>query len=211
VYSIRQLPGRAGLGPVRVFRALPNAVGQRHWPVDQTPQNFITSLPAFNALMNAVISGGDLAGAAAHLASQNIPMVEKSWTEVIFEAVRLQVVPDAPSRQTALWAFEDPLQAFALTEQTATAYRVFEAEVLDGVPWRVVDMSAFRVPQLASMGHDSFEAAEPELRVLADHYWLMDQPEPVREVLVGGAMRLTSPALDLLAWMRDAGLIQASH
>jgi hypothetical protein len=206
VYSIRRLPTLAGVGPERVFRALPNTVEQRQWPVNQTPQNHIVGLPSFTAL-SAAVSDGDLAGAAAHLALQGIPLVEKAWTEVIFESVRHQVLPEAPSRLTSVWAFEDPLQAFSLTERTATAYRVFEAEVLDGVPWRVVDMAAFRVPQFDALSRDSFEAAEQDLRTLAAHYWLMDQPEPEREVLVGGQMRLVSPALDLLAWMKEVGLL----
>ncbi len=209
VYSLRRFTQQSGVGPVRLFRALPNAIGQTQWQVKQVPQGYIQTLPGFGLLAAALAGGSTTLNnqAAALAATTNPEKIAKAWTEVLYEEVRAQVAPTAPSRLNSLWAFLDPLEAFALSDRTATAYVVFEAEVLPGITWFVADMSAFSVPQFSGFAASDFLSAEAAVRADASRYWRDGLTSNEPEVLVGGGLTLVSNALRLLDWLRGAGLL----
>jgi hypothetical protein len=202
------MPAQQGTGPVVVYRALPNEIGRREWPVQQVPQQHVRQLPAFKVLAQAP-TVRDASVRAGTLLTRGSADVAKAWTEVVYESVRQDIAPDAPSRLDGQWAFADPLEAFAFSEKTADGYVVFEARVGVGVPWRVVEMGSYFVPDIQLELVDGlFIAREDQVVAAARHYWLLDRPDTEPEVLVGGEIELTSSALRLIPWLKSVGIVE---
>lgn len=205
-YRRRRINKRFGVGPLDVFRACENTIGQTQWPEVQQPQRWIEHQPAFYALLEEDGRGGDVVSAAANLQASGVTGVAKSLAELVFEKVRLEVAPDAPSRLSAVWAFLDPLDAFSFTRRTATAHVIFPARVEPEVAWQIVDMNAFLLGDVDGSGQ-GFEEFVGRQREQARHYWLIDRDDAFPEVIVGGVLRLTGAAIELVPWFVEQGLV----
>lgn len=98
-YSLRRPNTRTGTGPVTVYRA----TSKPNQPLLQSPIRWVRQQPAFGPLSEN--PNPEHAALLARVGSANI---EKVWTELAYEAVRVDVAPDAPSRLDSLYAFADP-------------------------------------------------------------------------------------------------------
>lgn len=197
-YELKRPSSAAGVGPLTVFRA----ISRDKQPLLQAPRAWVTSLPAFHALSEA--SNPEIAAPA--LVTSQVPAVAKIWTELAYEEVRKSVAPGSPSRLTSLFAFADPLEAFAFTEETGEAKTVYEGGVLDGVSWAVTDMSRFRMVEPQENSPAGFAQAWQEASVDAAAYWMPSGDFQMAEVLVEGGIQLIRQ-LTLIPFLRDIGIV----
>ena len=202
MYKLKRPPSLSGTGPLEVYRAL--SVGP---PVlRQTPQCFVRRTDAFKGLFGRV---SPTIAAALHAA--NVSLVPKVWTELAYESVRAEILPSAPSRLDALYAFADPFEAFSFTEETRTPHQVHRGMVLQGTPWQLVDMGSFSIVQPVTPDEAGYDQAWAVARTAAVSYWLTGQATPNTpfraEILVGGELQIDQQPLRLLEVMTSESLV----
>lgn len=200
-YQLRRPPTRDGQGPLTVYRAI-STVGQ---PLLQQPMGWVRLQPAFQGL---AVDSTPLAAAA--LAAASVPNVEKVWTEMAYEAGRVAVAPNLPSRLGSLFCFADPLEALSFTEVAGEAKHVWEAEVQAGIPWALVDMSQFEVVNPSTQDASGYQTAWDQAFRRASSYWAPDADVAdvkVAEILIAGPAMLIR-RLELLPLLRELGLVE---
>src|SRR5439155_16212041 len=104
-YRLRRPPTRTGHGPLTVYRAVAAAAQ----PLQQVPQRWVRSQGAYQSL-----APNPQPLIASALQAASVPCVDKVWTELAYEAARLDVAPNLPSRLDSLYAYMDPLEALFL-------------------------------------------------------------------------------------------------
>ena len=173
---------------------------------EQTPQRFVLSSPAY-----AGLAANPTPATAAALHAAQVPSVIKVWTELAFESVRAAIMPAAPSRLDAVYACADVYEAFSFTEETNTPHHAHRGMIQDGVPWQLVDMSAFASSVPPTSDEAGFEDAWTKSCDNANRYWLTGQATPntpfFAEILVGGVVTIDADRLRLLDMMEGEGLI----
>lgn len=188
---------------------MPNHIGLKP-PVQLTPLVPTGALPALMIASGLGIEPptvpADAVASVIQALDSQAPYVEKTWTELAFEAVRRRVRPEAPSRLSCLFCFADPFEALALTERTAIAYMVCRAVTAENVPWVVVDMEGFEVQKLAPDG-DSIVEAYRRAESLAESYWSSSGEMQTAEVLVAGPIVLQPQRISLMILLQDLGLL----
>jgi hypothetical protein len=198
-YRLRRPEDRAGRGNLTVYRA----ISTDDQPLLQRPMGWVRLQRAYQAL-----AADSNPAIAAALAAASVPHIEKVWTELAYESVRLAVAPTLPSRLDSLFAFADPLEALSFTEIAGEAKHVWEMAVPAETSWAVVDMTAFASVDPATKNASGYEAAWEEALERGRSYWTPCSTIKVAEVLVAGPATLTR-RLELLPLLRDLGLIEA--
>ncbi len=192
---------RAGLEPIEVFRSV---APQSRCP-RQVPQSWVKSRPAFQSL-----ESNPRPDIAAALFRANVPSVDKAWTELACEAVRVEVAGSSPSRLNSVFCFADVFEALSFPESAGEAKEVYKGVIEDGVPWVVVDMGKFAQVTPTSYDAAGYEQAWETARAQAYGYWAPDaaiDDLELAEILVAGPVLIEGSPLRLIPTMRDSGLI----
>jgi hypothetical protein len=196
-YSLRRPGSGSGVGGLTVYRA----VSRVNQPLLQEPVRWTRQQGAFESLWEKSDPKD-----AALLARVGAPHIPKIWTEIAYEVVRSEVAPDHPSRLDSLFAFADPLEAFAFQQHVDAAVDVWEGQVLDGARWGLVDMAGFEVVQSHGSDMDSFANAWDQASAAARSYWAPGEMVETAEILVEGRIQLRRK-LDLLPSLRELGAL----
>lgn len=197
-YELERPATRSGVGPIGVYRSISNF----NQPLHQQPRRWVREQQAFK-----VLSGDPKPEIAAALAAAEVPVVVKVWTELAYEACRVDKAPDMPSRLDSLYAYADPLEALSFTEITGSAQQVFRGNVQENVPWAVVDMLDFQLIDPTTLDKEGFNAAWLQAFEDAERYWLHDGTPRAAEILVAGPILLTQ-RLELLPLLRELELVE---
>ncbi len=200
-YKLRRPTSRTGVGPLMVYRAIAADMDQ---PLTQQPMLWVRSLPACRALVD-----DPQPRIAKALAAASVPYVPKVWTELAYEAVRLEVSPEKPSRLDVLYAYADPLEALSFTEITGLPKQVWEGGVAEEVPWAMTDMSVYGVIHPTTQDEDGFRTAWAQATEAARKYWQPDNGVRAAELLVAGPVQLTR-RLELIPLLRERGLVEVT-
>lgn len=180
-----------------VFRAITENV-----PLRQTPQSWVRNQQSFPPLAEAPVPEK-----AAELHAAGVPHVEKVWTELAFENVRLERASHLPSRLESLFAFADPLEAFDFGYETFGMKQAWVGEVPENVRWAQVDMSAYRVERAGTATSTEFQVAWDRAVVRASSYWVPSGIPVVAEVLVEGPIQLLR-RVTLVQLFRDLRIVE---
>lgn len=207
-YRRIRLAERIGVGPMTVYRVLQFPADDRFPRFDhvQLPQRWARRQPEYITLEAAQMKGGDVVGAAEHLATQGADRLRlvKALQELIYERIRLEIAPTMPSRLESVYAFIDPLDAFAFAERMKSIPRaVFQATVPEGTPWAVVDMNYFPTGQEGDIGIAAEKASRD-----APCYWTTDGNDLVPEILIPGAIQLVGNSMEVVPWLVEQGLVE---
>ncbi len=92
----------------------------------------------------------------------------------------------------------------------AEAKHVWEGSVQDGVPWSVVDMSAFEVVVPPTPDEKGYQEAWDRAVEKGKAYWAPGDAVQVAEVLVPGPVLLTR-RLELIQLLREVGLVEPNR
>jgi hypothetical protein len=129
------------------------------------------------------------------------PTLEKMWAEAIYEAVRLRVLPDAPSRLACLYAVEMGYDAFDILPERGLANVTFGP---DGLPtsgpailaartsgrWVPIDMRLLQIPDPLAAHERAISEELERTQSLAERYWAGEaSTAPTRELLCEGLER----------------------
>ena len=165
------------------------------------PRRWVASSPLY-AEVEANLTGGGLTELDARRSQYDAaPTLEKCAGEAVFEAVRREVSPTAPSRLNCLFATEDMYGAVEFLRKFAPPLR-FDAEgfgshaalpvsTADGA-WVAVDMRRFVLPQVGPDARSN-DGALGSVRDAAAGYWRGDvSGAPFVEVLCEKLWRWTA-------------------
>ncbi len=180
-----------------VFRAITENV-----PLRQTPQSWVRKQQSFPPLAETPVPEK-----AVELHGAGTPQVEKVWTELAYETVRLEVAPELPPRLDSLFAFADPIEAFDFGYETLGVKQAWMGEVLDGVPWAQVDVGAFRVERVDETTVEEFRAAWERAAARAVQYWTPGEVPEIAEILVAGPIQLKQ-RVTLTALFKTLGILE---
>lgn len=114
------------------------------------------------------------------------PTLEKCVSEAVYERVREQILPDAPSRLRCLWAALDAGAAMQFA-QVYLPPPVFDAEGFGNIvampvstadgKWVALDMHLFEIPQSINSDAETNAAALSHIEDRARRYWSGEQSE----------------------------------
>jgi hypothetical protein len=157
------------------------------------PRGFVAGALLYNQV-TASLDGNHLAKLdkrRADYAQQ--PSLEKCVAEAIYERVRQQVLPDAPSRLRCLWAALDGLAAiqFASAALGPPTFDLSGFGNIAAVPvstadgrWVAVDMRLFAIPMNISSDVSANSEVMEQVELLAQRYWKGEESDaPFIEVL----------------------------
>lgn len=189
-----------GLVSTHEIPGLYRATHQRDWDEHGTirPREFVTSSFAWPSVAMALDDPAALVKLA--LERNNIPppvRLEKLIAEAVFEQVRLEVVPDAPSRLNCVFAALDAYGAMDFAAETSGAPIIDQAtgDVVNwpvaklvstgGRPWIALDMRLFSMHPRTATDEIGMVEQLGRLKDQARDYWKgRTGPTPLIEVLV---------------------------
>jgi hypothetical protein len=208
-YQVRRTKNRHGVGPLRVFRALPPEEARKlvpGTPVELRGDDFARRALTVSGLgQEPPVDLAEAATAAVCAKRDRREFVDVAWAELAYESVRRQVRPAAPSRAASTFASLDPFEALSFRELSGIRYVVFPGYVPAGVRWAVADMFKYAVPAFeptVAAATDAYRSAQAKAR----QYW--DGPITGRaEVLVDGPIRIIPSPIRLMEVLRRAGIL----
>lgn len=208
-YKLCRPPTRSGSSVLTVYRAVPNQIGLKppNQPTYFSPPGQLKRLMEASGLgVDPPDDPAEMAAGALQCLAAGKPNVEKTWTELAFEAVRRRVAPGAPSRLTCVFTFADPFEALAFGERTAGAYMVCRATVPEGTTWWMADMDLFEIQYFPPNEEDVIQAYR-NAESAAQNYWHGDQELHMAEILVGGSIVLQPNRISLMYLLQDLGML----
>lgn len=162
-----------------------------------TPRHYVEGLPSFESLAPLAL-GGDTDGMAAlasELHQEGRRDVGKVVTELAYEHVRRSTHPEAVSRFDAVYAFENPIDAFEVIaiwpDSNAGNRWVWLCELSDDVKRSVCDVDQFFVRNRPSAEQPASWIRHWEQAVeQAEMYWVPDHDWATRELLIEGHLQM---------------------
>lgn len=197
-YRLRRLESQTGEGTLTIYRSI--TPGEQ--PLLQTPMRWVENQPVFELLNETSLN--PVHAALFHRAGT--PYIPKIWTELAYESTRKEIAPERPSRLEALYAFLDPIEAFSFIQVTGQIKQIWKGNVLEGVPWAVVDMAEFETADVGDGSADGFARAWDSARQRAKAYWTPTTELKRAEVLIAGDLILEKH-LDLIEALQDVGIL----
>ena len=160
-------------------------------PILINPQGFVHGLPEFKAVA-PLVQEGDLDSAAKEaieLAAEGYDKVGKVWTELAFESVRTSEFPEAVSRLSCVFLFENALDAFEALGTWGSSPTVWRCEISEDLKTSRCDVDHFVDRQydvaVQSAWQEKWNRAQSDAR----RYWSPGK-NPTVEILVAGPVRL---------------------